>query len=198
MPFAEWNRLVTRAILMTRTTMSPTSTKPRCLPSRCPRVITSFSPATISGKLTSILRKAFKFWFRRVLSGTHGRGATERQNTENLYTSSAVVPPWNNGGVSTATSCDQQNSSPIGSCISLRAASNRCGKTPKTSGAASGSYACERTKSTGPGRTFAWRCWASNSWSAPKSAALSFQLNILKTYFPSGIARRRTSAAQIE
>lgn len=95
---------------------------------------------------------------RATISGMREREVTEHLNTENPCTSLDDVLQWSSGGRSIAISFGQQNSSLTASFISLRAESNRCGKTIPTSAEASGSCGCGRTKSTGPGRTFAWQC----------------------------------------
>lgn len=74
-----------------------TSTKPRCLPSRCLRAITSFSPATISGELT---RNTFHrvpvvisvFLFRYARKGSHR--ASEYGKSLHFIGRCATVEQW--------------------------------------------------------------------------------------------------------
>ena len=161
----------------TKTTMS-ILTKRSCRPLKSCLAITSFK--------------------RAIISGTREREVTERLNTENPCTSLDDVLQWSSGGRSIAISFGQQNSSLTVSFISLRVESNRCGKTTPTSVEASGSYGCGRIKSIGPGKTFAWRCWASSFSSGQRFAESSCRPSIRRTCFLSGIARQLTPEVQIE
>lgn len=187
-----------RAIRTTRITMW-TLTILSCLPSRFPPAITSFNPATIYGKVFLCVFRSLWSSIKLVsTSGMLARAATEPRSTASLSTLSEDAALLSSGGVSTAISYGQQNSSLTASCTCSRAASSRCGRIPRTSKAASGSYACERIKWTELGRTSAWRCSASSSWWARRSVASSSRRSIQKTYSPFGIARPPTWEVQIE